>query len=174
MGMQRKVRLFISMSLDGYIARHDGSVDWILNDQDYGYTRFYEEIDTVLMGRHTWEQLTSIGAYPYTGKAGVVFTHLPEEESDGDVRFVMQPVDAWLNEARQQDGGDFWLLGGARLFDACLAAKLVDEIQICLHPVLLGDGVALFRPLGVETGLELQESVAYPSGLVRLTYRRIN
>lgn len=172
--MQRKVRLFISMSLDGFIARKDGSVDWILSDQDYGYTRFYEEIDTVLMGRHTWEQLKAFGAYPYTGKAGVVFSHAQEDEGDAAVSMVTQPVEEWLTEARQREGGDFWLLGGARLFDACLAGKLVDEIQVCLHPVLLGDGVALFRPLGVQTGLELVESVAYPSGLVRLTYRRVN
>lgn len=163
----------MSMSLDGFIARRDGSVDWILGDQDYGYTRFYEEIDTVLMGRHTWEQLKAFGAYPYTGKAGVVFSHATEDETDAEVSFVTQSVEDWLAEARRHEGGDFWLLGGARLFDACLSAKLVDEIQISVHPVLLGDGVALFRPLDVQTSLELVETVSYPSGLVRLTYRRI-
>lgn len=170
---QRQVRLFIAMSLDGYIARPDGSIDWLLCDQDYGYTGFYQEIDTVLMGRHTWEQLKTFGDYPYAGKRGVVFSRNLSGETSDKVEFVTEAIDVWLTEARREEGGDFWLVGGAHLVDGCLRHDLIDEIVLSIHPVLLGCGVPLFRPQQSELALELVDSQTYATGLVQLTYRRI-
>lgn len=170
--VKRKVKLFIAMSLDGYIARADGSVDWLFNDQDYGYTAFYEDIDTVLMGRHTWEQLKTFGDYPYEGKQGIVFSRALAGESDPNVEYVTDSIETWIRRAQQQHGGNFWLMGGSQLVDGCLRHDLVDEMILSVHPLLLGHGIPLFRPHVAELKLELVKSQAYSSGLVQMVYRR--
>ncbi|WP_137936710.1 dihydrofolate reductase family protein [Chitinivorax sp. B] len=168
----RPVSLFIATSLDGYIAREDGRVDWLFADQDYGYTAFYERVDTVLMGRHTWQQLKSFGDYPYAGKQGVVFSHRLAGVDDPDVSFIIDPVDTWLREARQQEGGTIWLVGGAKLVDSCLQADLIDEFILSVHPVILGDGIPLFRPGHRSLPLQLVSQESFDTGLVQLTYQR--
>lgn len=169
----RKVSLFISTSLDGYIAREDGSIDWLFNDQDYGYEAFYEEVDTVIMGRHTWNKLKEIGDYPFNDKQGVVFSSTLAGQTDPNVTFVTEPVVDWLQREKQTDRGTIWLMGGAKLVDECLQAGRVDEIILSIHPILLGNGIPLFRGKQPETRLELVSQRAYHTGLVRLVYRRM-
>lgn len=170
---QRKVSLFISTSLDGYIAREDGSIDWLFDDQDYGYEAFYNDVDTVIMGRHTWDQLQTLGAYyPYQGKEGVVFSRGKTGTPNPNVTFATEPIDTWLEKAKQEDKGGIWLVGGAKLVDECLQAQLVDEIILSIHPILLGTGVPLFRGQHPQMALELVSHRAYHTGLVQLVYRR--
>lgn len=169
---QRKVSLFISTSLDGYISREDGSIDWLFDDQDYGYEAFYNEVDTVIMGRHTWEQLQKLGSYyPYEGKEGVVFSRGMSGQPHPKVKFATEPIEQWLSRAKQEDKGTIWLVGGAKLVDECLQAGLVDEIILSIHPVLLGRGIPLFRGNQPENRLELVSHRAYHTGLVQLVYR---
>ncbi|MDR3410549.1 MAG: dihydrofolate reductase family protein [Formivibrio sp.] len=169
----RKVSLFISTSLDGYIAREDGSIDWLFDDQDYGYEAFYDDVDTVIMGRHTWEQLQKLGDfYPYQGKEGVVFSRGHSGKPNSNVTFATEPIETWLARAKQEDKGTIWLMGGAKLVDECLQANLVDEIILSVHPILLGQGIPLFRGRHPEMTLELVSHRAYHTGLVQLVYRR--
>ncbi len=169
----RKVSLFISTSLDGYICREDGSIDWMFDDQDYGYEAFYSEVDTVIMGRHTWEQLKTLGGYyPYEGKEGVVFSSEAFHEKSQKVTFTTEPVADWLTRAKQEDRGTIWLVGGATMVDECLQAGQVDELILSIHPILLGQGVPLFRGMHPQTLLELASHRVYHTGLVQLVYRR--
>lgn len=168
----RPLSLFIATSLDGYIASPDGSVDWLFSDQDYGYTAFYDSVDTVAMGRHTWEQLKAFGDYPYVGKRGVVFSRELGGQSDPNVSFITAPAHQWLTEAKHQPGRTIWLMGGASLVDTCLQHDLIDEFILSIHPVLLGDGLPLFRAGSPRLALELVDSQRFSSGLVQLTYRR--
>lgn len=168
----RKVSLFISTSLDGYIAREDGSIDWLFDDQDYGYALFYEDMDTLIMGRHTWESLKEAGDYPYEGKKAFVFSSKETASPHPDVTFVTESIESWLAQAKQENGGTIWLMGGAKLVDECLQAGLVDELTLSVHPILLGQGIPLYRGRQPETPLELVSSKAYSTGLVRSVYRK--
>ena len=168
----RKVSLFIASSLDGYISREDDSIDWMFDDQDYGYEAFYDEVDAIVLGRHTWDKLKELGDYPYEGKKAYVFSSTETESTDPNVTFVTESVEEWLQRAKQKTGGTIWLIGGSKLVDECLQAGLVDEIMLSIHPILLGKGIPLFRGKQPETPLELVSSKAYQSGLVRLVYRK--
>ena len=168
----RKVSLFIAASLDGYIAREDGGIDWLFNDQDYGYEAFYDDVDTVIMGRHTWEQLKSFGDYPYEGKEGIVFSRTLAGQQDPNVSIVTESVQDWIDRAKQEEGGTIWLMGGGGLVDECLQQGRVDEIILSIHPILLGNGIPLFRGKQPEMHLELVSSQSFHTGLIQLIYRR--
>lgn len=168
----RKVSLFIASSLDGYISREDDSIDWMFDDQDYGYEAFYDEVDAIVMGRHTWEKLHELGEYPYKGKKAYVFSSTLTDSPDTNITFVTEAVEEWLPRLKQKTGGTIWLMGGAKLVDECLQAGLVDEIMLAVHPILLGRGIPLFRGNQPETALDLVSSKSYASGLVRLVYRK--
>jgi dihydrofolate reductase len=96
----RQVILFIASSLDGYIARTSGDVDWLFTDQDYGYTDFFANIDTLLMGRHTYEQVLSFGEYPYQGKQGFVFSRTRGGVSDENVTFISDNLASFVESLR--------------------------------------------------------------------------
>lgn len=167
----RKLVLFIATSLDGYIARSSGDIDWLFSDQDYGYAEFFASIDTVLMGRKTYEQSLGFGEYPYPGKHGFVFSRTPRAP-DGNVIFVAADPAAFVSELKRRPGKDIWLVGGAQLVAECMKYELVDEFVISVHPVVLGDGLPLFPPGFPEQKLEFLRSESFASGLVQLSYRR--
>lgn len=167
----RKVVLYIATSVDGYIARKDGSVDWLppLGDEDYGYSKFLATVDTVVMGRVTYEQLLTFGPYPYEGKNGYVFSSV-RRGRDANVEFVNSPPQKFVERLRSEKGSDIWLVGGAELVDSFLSAELIDRFIISVAPVVLGEGIPLFFPDGKERKLRLAESKSFPSGLVQSTY----
>lgn len=167
----RKIVLYIATSLDGYIARKDGSVDWLppLDDQDYGYSEFLATVDTVVMGRTTYEQLPELGGYPYEGKKGYVFS-TARKGRDANVEFVSGPAKEFAERLRSENGSDIWLVGGAELVDSFLSAGLIDRYIISVVPVILGEGIPLFFPDGRERILRLVGSRSFPSGLVQSTY----
>lgn len=167
----RKVVLYIATSLDGYIARKDGSVDWLpgLDDEDYGYSSFLATVDTVVMGRVTYEQLLDFGDYPYKGKKGYVFSS--ERRGRGPhVEFVNSPPKKFTEGLRDEKGQDIWLVGGAELVDSFLSADLIDQFIISVAPMILGEGIPLFFPDGRERKLRLVGSKSFPSGLVQSVY----
>ena len=167
----RKLMLFIATSLDGYIARPSGSIDWMFTDHDYGYPEFFAGIDTVVMGRKTYELALSFGAYPYEGTEGFVFSR-GARPADGNVAFVAHDPAAFVDGLKHRDGKDIWLVGGSDLIAQCLAHDLVDELIISVHPLLLGQGIPLFAPGLLERELVLTRSESFASGLVQSSYRR--
>ena len=168
----RKVILFIASSLDGYIARTSGSVDWLFTDQDYGYTDFLANIETVLMGRRTYEQVLSFGEYPYKGTQGFVFSRT-RNKSDEHVTFISGDLAGFVEGLKSGEGKDIWLVGGSELIQSCMSHDLIDEFVISVHPIILGDGIPLFRaPLQMRK-LNFLNCRSFDTGLVQLVYVRI-
>jgi dihydrofolate reductase len=165
--------VFIAASVDGFIARADGSIDWLdavqRPGEDYGFARFYETVDALVMGRRTYETALGFPAWPYAGKRCVVLAHAArparhgEEFAAGDVRAVVDRLGADGVRRVYVDGGD--------VISQLLAAGLIDDLTLSIVPVLLGAGARLFGAMPERT-LVLEESRAYPSGLVQLRYRR--
>lgn len=168
----RRVQLFVAVSLDGCIAGADGDLSWLFHDADYGYTPFYDRVDTVLMGRRTYETALSLPAWPYAGRRTVVFTRRGEFAiaSPDTVATSRPPADV-LAELRVREGGALWLVGGGELARAFFDAELIDDLIMSIHPVILGGGVPLIPRGTRRTELALAAERRYPSGLVQLVYR---
>jgi dihydrofolate reductase len=165
----RKVILAIASSLDGYVARDDGGIDWLFSDADYGYSKFYRSIDTVIVGRKTYDQSLGFDEYPYKGKKAYVFTR---EMRAGDARvdFVSSDIAGFVRKLKRRKGRDIWLVGGADVVSVLLNAGLIDRIILSIHPVVIGRGIPLFKGLAREVPMKLTKTIPYPSGLVQLHY----
>jgi dihydrofolate reductase len=168
----RDISYFVASSLDGFIAGPNGETDWLASDGDYGYTEFYRSIDTVVMGRKTFELSLSFPEYPYSGKTAHVFTHRTRLPKRPGVIAVKQPPDAYLAELKQKDGGTIWFVGGGELGGALMEAGVIDELVLTVHPVTLGRGIPLFRPHDRRTAWRVAALRSWPNGLVQTQLRR--
>lgn len=168
----RKLVLFIAASLDGYIARPDGGVDWLFTDRDYGYQAFYDSVDAILIGRRTFDQLLSGGDYPYAGKHAYVFSARPLYWSNEHVEAVSDDAAAFIGHLKHGEGGHIWLLGGAALIKTCLEQDLIDEFIVSIHPLMLGAGIPLFPTTESSRRLSLLSVETFDSGLVQVRYER--
>lgn len=141
------VILYIATSLDGYIARPDGAVDW-LNDVegegDNGYSEFYSQVGTVIMGRKTYEEVLKLAdEFPYAGKTCYVLSR-QTQESTSHVTFTDEELESLVSRLREHSNGYVWLVGGGQLVKQFLDKKLIDEIELYIIPKLIGDGIPLF------------------------------
>lgn len=168
----RRVKLFIACSLDGYIARPDGGIDWLFSDGDYGYREFYASVDTVVMGRKTYELSLSFGEYPYPGASAYVFSRRRAGERDAHAQFTGDEAGAFMRRLQAQPGRDIWLVGGGELVREFLNAGLIDDFIVSVHPVVLGAGLPLFPSPARETPLRHVKTLSFESGLVQLHYQR--
>ncbi|MCG5058627.1 MAG: dihydrofolate reductase [Limnoraphis sp. WC205] len=167
----RKIRLFIASSLDGYIARTSGDIDWLFTDADYGYTEFISEIDTILMGRKTYEQIKGFGEYPYKEKKGFVFSQTLQGQKDENVEFVGSDLENFIHNLRQADGDDIWLVGGGELIRFFIKNNFLDELILAIHPIILGDGIPLIvKDTELEKKLQFKQVKTYDSGLLQVFY----
>lgn len=176
MAVKRKVVLYIAQSLDGYIAKADGDISWLSvverEGEDYGYGEFIESVDTVIMGRKTYEKVLSFGiGFPHRDKKCYVLSRT-EREPDGNIRFYSGDAAELIRGIRCQEGRDIFIDGGAEVVREFAAADLIDEYVISIIPLLLGGGIRLFKETGRETKLRLAGSRSYESGLVQLKYER--
>lgn len=173
-----KIVLYIAASLDGFIARPDGALDWLeaveQDGEDYGYAAFYASIDVLLMGRKTYEVIQSFGDWPYADKPSYVFSRSPMEKMDSSLQIVHEPVSEFLLHHNFKDR-TLWLVGGGQLASSLLAMRKVDEIILSTLPKLLGEGVPLFTHTPkLEQDFKLLSSRPYESGLVQTHYRKID
>ena len=168
----RRVKLFMAASLDGYIAGPGDDTSWRFRDGDYGHAAFFAGVDTVLIGRRTYEMALSFPEWPYADRKVVVFTHGGDLRiaSPNTVATARAPTDV-VAELRSRPGRDLWLAGGGQLVRAFLDAGLIDDLIVSIHPVLLGDGIPLAAPGAARTPLALVSERRFPSGLMQLTYR---
>lgn len=166
----RQVRLFIASTLDGYIAREGGEIDWLFEEKDYGFRAFLRSVDTVVMGRKTYDLAAAFPEFPYAGKKVTVFSRTKAGTRDPHAEFTTDTPAGLVKRLREQPGKDIWLVGGGELVRAFLDANLVGHVDLFIHPVLLGSGRSLFPKGGVNTSLRLEKTETYRSGLVRLTY----
>lgn len=171
---KREVVLYIAMSLDGYIADTEGGINWlseVAGQDDNGYLSFYSSIDTLIMGRRTYDQLLAFGCeWPYKGKACYVFTTRPAAP-DANVTFVQETPSALLARLQQQEGGRIWLVGGADLVQQFLAETAIDTLALAVIPMLLGDGIRLFKEGIPKTKLSLRQ-IEHFGEILLLHYQR--
>ncbi len=165
----RKIKLFIACSLDGYIAKEDGSVNWLPENTDSGYDQFYSSIDTVLMGQKTYEQILTFGKYPYKDKISYVFSRNPNQKKDENVEFTSE-VEEFTKKLVSSSGKDIWLVGGSEIASTFVNLKFVDELILSVIPVVLSKGIPLFKNIKEEIKLELIKTTEYPK-LVELSYK---
>ena len=169
------VILYIASSLDGYIARADGSIDWLSfvesPETDYGYAEFYAGVDAIAMGSRTYEQVLSFDEWPYPDKQTFVFTHRPLAQIAEDVTFTDEDPNEFVAGLDAAGIRTLWLAGGGDLVASFMQQRLIDEYIISIVPIVLGDGIPLFKGPLPEHRFQLLESTDYLSGLVQLHYR---
>jgi len=172
--MNKKVILYIAMSIDGYIATKNDELDFLSlveeEGEDYGYAAFTKTVDTVIMGRKTYEKVLSFGiAFPHAGKECYVITKSLRED-DGSVHFYRGNLPWLISDLKSKQGKNIFIDGGAETVHALLNDKLIDEMIISIIPVLLGNGIKLFKDERPEQKLKLVSSKAFNRGLVQLHY----
>jgi dihydrofolate reductase len=176
MSTQRRVFLFIATSVDGFIARADGGIDWLSSveteGEDYGYGEFISQVDTVIMGRKTYDTVLGFGIeFPHKGRACYVLSRT-RTGHDENVQFYAGDPAALVQQLRQQPGGHIFVDGGAQALAALMQQDLVDDYIISTIPVLLGSGIPLLAGQQQELPLQLVSARSYASGLVQRHYRR--
>lgn len=154
-----KLVLYIAVSLDGFIAGEGESLEWldaVEGRGDNGYEDFYKDVDTVLMGRKTYDWIMNHTEFPYAGKESFVFSHSPRK-STKDVTFISEDAAEFVSRLRERSEKRIWLVGGGRLLHTLLEAGLVDEMILTVAPVVLGKGTPLFYETKEETAFVLTD-----------------
>jgi dihydrofolate reductase len=172
----RKVVLGLGISIDGYIARLDGSVDFLFMPKDYSMAPFFKTIGAAIMGRKTLEDglKMSGGSFPKSPWKDyyVMSRSKPPGERDGVV-FTNKSPAVLVSQIRKLKGKDIWLMGGGEVARDFLKADLVDELYLGVVPVLLGEGIPLFPASFPQRDFELIENKTYSKGLISLKYKRV-
>lgn len=166
----RRVRLYVATSLDGFIARPDGSVDWLFHGGDYGFSEFYKSVDTVFLGRRTHDFGIEHGSSSFAGKKNFVFSRSRSSDERGDVEYVSGDPRPLVERLQDEPGLDLWLVGGGELAAAFFEEDLVDDVIVAVHPVILGEGIPLVTSPRVHVDLKLLKTEQFPDGLVQLFY----
>jgi dihydrofolate reductase len=171
----RKVILYIASSLDGYIAKPGddlGFLDLVASPgEDYGYHAFLHSVDTVILGRRTYDWVMGkVPVFPHAELETFVITRTPRPP-EGKTTFHTGDLESLVLELKHRDGKNIFIDGGAEIVNQLLSLRLIDEIILSIIPILTGDGRPLFLPARPEQMLELINSRHFPSGLVQLHYR---
>lgn len=180
MARKRKIIFSVAASTDGFIARPDGSVDWLDRPSpkgNYGMNAFYKSIDTILWGRKTYEvalefQRKGIPGSGFDRKIkNYVFTQtLPQSDAPAGIKFVNEPIRAFATSLRDVPGKDIWMMGGAGIAASFLDEGEIDEFFIHMIPVLIGEGIPLLAPRHRTIPLKLIACKKFPDGVVALHY----
>ena len=176
--MNPKVSAYIATSLDGFIARADGELDWLNNDgesdgEDYGYQEFMDSVDVLIMGRNSFEKVLTFGEWPYGSKRVIVlgtsYPAIPAHLPDTVTALSVRPAD--LVDRLSAQGAKHLYVDGGITIRRFLAAGLIDEITITRIPILIGDGIPLFGPLEKDIKLVHIATRSFDSGYVQSKYR---
>lgn len=166
----RRIRYAVAASLDGYIAGPKGEADWIITDPEIDFNAFFEQFDTVLLGRRTFEAMARGGSTGMPGMKTFVFSRTLRQSDYPKVTIIADKSKEILEDLRQQSGKDIWLFGGGSLFGSLLNAGLVDTVELAVIPVLLGGGISLLPSPAKLTKLKLTNHRIYKTGIVSLEY----
>ncbi|HEY6306846.1 MAG TPA: dihydrofolate reductase family protein [Candidatus Angelobacter sp.] len=180
MAHKRRIIVYIATSADGFIARRDGSFDWLDRPRpkgNYGMGAFYRSIDTVLWGRKTCdlairfqEQGVSAAAFD-TKVKNYVFTRTPPQSAAPEgIKFINEPIKTFAAGLRAKKGKNIWIMGGAGIIASFLDEGEIDEFIIHVIPKLIGEGIPLVAPRHRTIPLDLILCKKFPDGVVRLHY----
>jgi len=171
----RKVIFSLANSLDNYIARKDGAIDWILSGEEAAsaMTEFWKTIDAVVIGRKTYEPvLKSDTPFPtFPGVKNYVLSHTLKESPDKNVEIIGEDAAEFIHRLKTEEGRDIFVMGGGLLAKPLFEANLIDEVGVTIHPVLLGSGIPLFHEISRQVDLELIKSQVFKNGCVSISYR---
>ena len=169
----RTVTFGVGNSLDNFIARADHGADWLQwNDEIAAISaEYWKTIDTVLMGRKTYETALKYGTSSYPGVKNYVFSRTLPPDPSGEVEIVRADAAEFTRALKQRSGKGICVMGGGELANALFVADLIDEVGVNIHPVLLGTGIPLFLPLQKQIDLTLVEHKVLANGCVYLRYR---
>jgi dihydrofolate reductase len=176
MNTNRKVILYIAASLDGYIARPNGDIDWLSivqkQGEDYGYSTFLKTVDTVILGRRTYDKVLSmVNHFSDEGKDWYVITR-EERPPEGKIKFYNGKIQDLMAELHSHEGSNIFIDGGAELINELMKNDQIDEFIISIIPIFLGNGIRLFKDYRPEMKLKLVSGKTYDSGLVQIHYIR--
>jgi dihydrofolate reductase len=170
-----KTSAFVGASLDGFLARPDGRIDWLdrFAGEEHGYAAFMATVDTLVVGSNTYafvlEMARSQIGWPYEGKRCVVMTHRPIDGGHGERAYAGEPGPL-LDELGAGGARHVYVDGGV-VIRRFIAAGLLDEMTVSFVPSLIGAGIPLFGGVAVETGIVLDRAVTHPSGVLQARYR---
>jgi dihydrofolate reductase len=169
----RQVTFGVGNSLDNFIARKDHAVDWLRWDKEVAAVSaaFWKTIDTVVMGRKTYEVAVKGGTTSYPGVKNYVFSRTLREAPDEKVEIVSEDAAGFVRKLKRRKGKGICVMGGGELAQSLFEADLIDEIGLNIHPVLLGSGIPLFLPMQCQVDLELAECKVFKNGCVLVRYR---
>lgn len=172
----RKIILYTASSLDDYIARKNGSIDWLENPQvipegeDFGYGAFYNSIDTTLMGNKTFRQVVGFGGpFPYQDKKNYVFTRNSSSDGHEHANFIAEDPVSFCRELKAEEGKDIWLVGGGEINTLLMENRLIDQLIITKIPVPLGSGIPLFHDADWKSKFQNVSTRMYKKGVVQMT-----
>lgn len=171
----RKVTFMVANTLDNYIARKDGAVDWILGSEETNsaMTEFWKTIDAVVIGRKTYEPVLKSGK-PFPTSPGVknyVLSRTLKESLDKNVEIIGEDAAKFIHKLKMERGKGIFVMSGGLLAKPLFEANLIDEVRVKIHPILLGSGIPLFHEMGRQIDLELIECKSLKNGCVSITYR---
>ncbi len=177
---KRKIIVYIAASADGFIARSDGSVDWLDDPRlkgHHGMGAFYKSIDTILWGRKTCDMALDFQEKGVPGSAfdtkvkNYVFTRGPQPSAaPAGVEFVSEPIKTFATRLRKKKGKNIWMMGGAGIIASFLDEGEIDEFMIHVIPTLIGEGIPLIAPGRRTVPLKLISCTKFPDGVVKLHY----
>jgi dihydrofolate reductase len=177
---KRNIIVYITTSADGFIARTDGSIDWLDRPRpkgNYGMGAFYKSIDTILWGRKTCDMALDFQKKRMPGSAfdtnvkNYVFTSsLTQSTAPAGVEFVNEPIKEFAGRLREQKGKDIWIMGGAGIIASFLDEGEIDEFMIHVIPKFIGEGIPLIAPDRRTVPLKLISCTKFTDGVVRLHY----
>ncbi len=174
----RKLSLFIATSLDGYIAKPNDDLSFLKlvekDGEDYGYAEFTANIDTIIIGRKTYDWVQrEIGTSHYdNGERNVYVITRTERKGVGKTTFYTGNITNLVQQLKSETGKNIYCDGGAEIINELLKSDLIDEFIISIVPVLVGNGTRLFKDGRPEQNLELVNSKTFDTGLTQLHYKR--
>jgi dihydrofolate reductase len=173
----RKVIIYLATSLDGFIAGENDDISWLSTvdrpGEDYGFTDFYKTVDTVVMGRRTYDKARTFkGPFPHRSKKCYVVSR-QKSGSDENVTFFNGNPGELIQQLKEQKGKNIFCDGGAEIIHELLQQNLVDRYIVSVIPILVGSGIALFKSGRPQQHLQLTRSTTFPSGLVQLWYEPV-
>ena len=167
----RKVILSVAVSLDGFIEGPNGEYDWCFIDQDYNFNEFFQRLDTIFVGRKTYEMSSEMEGGPagFPKFKEYVFSNTLDKVKEG-ATLIRGDIESEVEKIKKEKGKDIWLFGGTGLTTSLLNLGLIDELSLAVHPIILSAGKPLFHNIEQRISLELLDTKTYSTGLVSLAY----
>lgn len=165
-------RIYMALSLDGYIATPDGGVAWLdyFQGEDFGYGDFIKNIDALIMGRKTYDQVLSFGDWPYPEQHTYVLSSQAIENPPKDVEGSQEDALSLSNRLKGIYQKDIWIVGGAQMVHTFLQNNMIDEMELFIMPLLLGAGIPMFKSPFPLQAITLKTAHSYKNGVVKLHY----